>query len=49
MWFVAVLLAFSVAYAALRYVRPAAQSRLPLRPGALAAVWGVSATIHHES
>lgn len=48
MWFVAVLLAFSVAYAALRYVRPAAQSRLPLRPGVLAAARGVSATIHHE-
>jgi glucan biosynthesis protein C len=36
MWFVAALLAFSVAYAALRRVRPAAQLR-PLRPGLLAA------------
>ena len=36
MWFVAALLAFSVAYAALRCLRPAAQPR-PLRPGLLAA------------
>ncbi len=36
MWFVAALLAFTVAYAALRCVRPAAQPR-PLRPGLLAA------------
>ncbi|HET7244576.1 MAG TPA: acyltransferase family protein [Streptosporangiaceae bacterium] len=36
MWFVAALLAFSVAYAALRWVRPAARPR-PLRPGLLAA------------
>jgi len=36
MWFVAALLAFSVAYAALRCVRPAAPPR-PLRPGLLAA------------
>ena len=36
MWFVAALLAFSVAYATLRCVRPAAQPR-PLRPGLLAA------------
>jgi hypothetical protein len=35
-WFVAALLAFTVAYAALRCVRPAAQPR-PLRPGLLAA------------
>lgn len=36
MWFVAALLAFSVAYAVLRSLRPAAQPR-PLRPGLLAA------------
>jgi glucan biosynthesis protein C len=36
MWFAAALLAFSVAYAALRRVRPAAPPR-PLRPGLLAA------------
>ena len=36
MWFVAALLTFTVAYAALRCVRPAAQPR-PLRPGLLAA------------
>jgi Acyltransferase family len=36
MWFVAALLAFSVAYVALRCHRPAAQPR-PLRPGLLAA------------
>ena len=36
MWFVAALLAFTVAYAALRCVRPAARPR-PLRPGLLAA------------
>jgi surface polysaccharide O-acyltransferase-like enzyme len=37
MWFVAALLAFSVAYAALRYLRPAARQRGPLRAGLLAA------------
>jgi glucan biosynthesis protein C len=36
MWFVAALLAFSLAYAALRCVRPAARPR-PLQPGLLAA------------
>lgn len=36
MWFVAALLTFTVAYAALRCVRPAAPPR-PLRPGLLAA------------
>jgi hypothetical protein len=36
MWFVAALLAFSVAYSALRCLRPAAQSRRPL-PGLLTA------------
>jgi Acyltransferase family len=36
MWFVAALLAFTVAYAALRCVRPAARPR-PLRPGLLGA------------
>jgi glucan biosynthesis protein C len=37
MWFVAALLVFSLAYAALRRVRPTAVPRRPLRPGALAA------------
>jgi glucans biosynthesis protein C len=37
MWFVAALLAFSVAYAALRRLHPAAAPRRPLRPGVLVA------------
>ena len=37
MWFVAALLVFSVAYAALRRVRPAPAPRRPLRSGVLAA------------
>ena len=37
MWFVAALLVFSLAYAALRRLRPAAQPRRPLRPGVLVA------------
>jgi hypothetical protein len=37
MWFAAALLAFSVAYAALRCVRPAAQPGRSLRPGLLSA------------
>ena len=37
MWFVAALLSFSVAYAALRHLHPAAAPRRPLRTGVLAA------------
>jgi glucan biosynthesis protein C len=37
MWFVAALLAFSIVYAALRCLRPAALPRRPLRPGVLVA------------
>jgi hypothetical protein len=42
MWFVAELLVFSLAYTALRWLRPAPQSRRPVRLGVLLAAAAVT-------